>query len=204
MPIHTEKHINISDDFWSERFYERVAKVILKGVGAYSLPPDAFLNALQEHGIIQKENANQVQVTIHASKRKRFVYGKVTFKHKQSFDMQYQGHTISFLFIDPSDTRSEVTLLHMPIDTTERAIREIFRVLNPEWHVSDIRQDPGKERRHYRWLLMLQCTDTSDIPHNFILPRKGPEGEHLRIKVFVTGRLSPCYHSPPRAAPPDC
>ena len=74
MANHTEKHIDISDDFWSEKTYGRVAKVILKGVGAYSLPPDAFLNALQEHGIIKKENVNQVQVMIHASKRKRFVY----------------------------------------------------------------------------------------------------------------------------------
>ena len=41
---------------------------------------------------------------------------------------------------------------------------------------------------------MLQCADFKEIPHHFILPKRGPEQENLKIKVFVTGRVSPCVH----------
>ena len=82
----------------------------------------------------------------------------------------------------------------MPIDTTKQAIQQIFRTLNPEWSASDIRQEPGKEKRDDRWILMLECKDKNDIPHRFILPNKSPEGKDLTIKVFVTGRVTPCFH----------
>ena len=128
------------------------------------------------------------------SKRKRVVYGNLKYKHKQSFDYQHEGNTISFTLFDPNDTRAELTLLHMPINTTPEIIRYIFNTLNPAWRLSDIRLEPGIEQRHDRWQLMIECSNWNEIPHCFILPKRGQEREDLTIKVFVTGRVSPCVH----------
>ena len=92
------------------------------------------------------------------------------------------------MLYDPNDSRAEITLLHMPINTTKEAIAYIFNAINPEWKASDIRLEPGVEQRHDRWQSMLQCADINDIPHHFILPKRGPERENLKIKVFVSGK----------------
>ena len=181
------------DELWS-KIDESVAKVVLTGKGASSLPPDVFQKALSDNGIIEHNDVDSIRVNIPFSKRKRVVYGNLTFKHKQTFNIEFEGNTISFVLYDPNDSRAEITLLHMPINTTKEAISYIFNAINPEWKASDIRLEPGVEQRHDRWQLMLQCADINDIPHNFILPKRGPEREDLKIKVFVTGRMSPCVH----------
>ena len=82
----------------------------------------------------------------------------------------------------------QVTLLHMPIETSEGAIRHIFNEINSDFCVSDIKVAPGKQMRYDRWQLMIECSDIDEIPHLFILPKMGPERENLKIKVFVEGR----------------
>ena len=166
----------------------------MTGKGASSLPPDVFRKALSDNGIIEHNDVDSIRVNIPFSKRKRVVYGNLKFKHKQTFDIEYEGNTISFVLYDPNDSRAEITLLHMPINTTQEIITYIFNAINPKWIPSDIRLEPGIEQRHDRWQLMLQCNDVGEIPHQFTLPRRGPEKENLTIKVFVTGRLSPCAH----------
>ena len=82
----------------------------------------------------------------------------------------------------------------MPINTTPEIITYIFNTINPAWELSEIRLEPGIEQRHDRWQLMLKCSEQNEIPHQFVLPKRGPEKEDLTIKVFVTGRVSPCVH----------
>ena len=171
-----------------------MAKVILTGVGASALQPDIFLKALKENCIIHECDLNTTKVNIPFSRRKRIVYGCLNYKHKQTFDISYKGNAITFLLLDPNDTRAELTLLHMPINTTREIIIYIFNAINPKWIPSDIRLEPGVEQRHDRWQLMLQCNDIGEIPNQFTLPKRGPEKENLIIKVFVAGRMSPCAH----------
>ena len=65
-------NVIVPDDLWPD-INEGVAKVVLSGIGANALPPDIFLDALKEKGIITDNN---VRVNIPFSKRKRLVYGK--------------------------------------------------------------------------------------------------------------------------------
>ena len=185
--------IDVPDALWPE-ITDGVVKVVLTGVGASALPPDIFLKALKDNNIINECDIKTTKVNIPFSKRKRMVYGCLKYKHKQTFNLDYKGNSITFLLLDPNDTRLELTLLHMPINTTQEIITYIFNAINPKWIPSDIRLEPGIEQRHDRWQLMLQCNDGAEIPHQFTLPRRGPEKENLTIKVFVTGRLSPCAH----------
>ena len=145
--------IDVPDDLWPE-ITDGVAKVVLTGVGASALPPDIFLKALKDNGIINDIKATKVNIPF--SKRKRVVYGCLKFKHKQSFSIQFKQNEISFLILDPNDTRVELTLLHMPINTTKEIITYIFNAINPKWIPSDIRLEPGIGQRHDRWQLMLQ------------------------------------------------
>ena len=85
----------------------------------------------------------------------------------------------------------------MPVETTERAIKYIFNTINSDICVSDVRVAQGKQRRHDRWQLMVECNDIQEIPHSFILPNMGPEYEDLKIKVFVEGRQAFSDTSPP-------
>merc|ERR1711860_238057 len=100
----------------------------------------------------------------------------------------------------------------MPYQTTPAAIRHIFSVLNKDWHVSDIKHSPGTQMRNDRWQCFLECENKDLIPHYFILPKMGVEGENLKIKVRLRGRKPPCYicddtshtpdHCPSKRPPP--
>ena len=116
------------------------------------------------------------------------MYGDVFYTYRQEFSITHNHETTSFLLLDPYDSRVQVTLLHMPVETTESAIRFIFHAINKDFSVSDVRVAPGKQRRHDRWQLKVECENVNDIPHCFILPNMGPEYEDLKIKVFVEGR----------------
>ena len=186
-------NVDVPDDLWPD-ISEGVAKVVLSGIGASTLPPDIFLNALRKNKIISDNDIKTARVIIPFSKRKRLVYGNLKYQHKQTFEFQYQGYTISFTLFDPNDSRAELTLLHLPINTTPEVIEYIFNAINPNWKTSEIRLEPGVEMRHDRWQLMLECRDKNEIPHCIGLPKRGAEKEDLKIKVFVTGRVSPCVH----------
>ena len=167
---------------------KKVVKVVLKGEEASTLPPDVFIKALHDNGVLKDNNSSNVRITIPHNNRKRFVYGDVNYSHRQTFSITFNQDNISFLLLDPDDARVQVTLLHMPIETSEGAIKHIFNEINNDFCVSDIKVAPGKQMRHDRWQLMIECSDIDDIPHLFILPNMGPEREHLKIKVFVEGR----------------
>ena len=175
---------------------------MLSGDQASNVPNDIFISALKDHGVFKNNDTNNVNVLIPKTKRKRFVFGDLYFKHRQSFEMNYMENIITFLLIDQNDDRSEITLLHMPLRTTPAAIEFIFKTLNDAWVVSDIKHAPGKERRLDRWQCLLQCDDKSTIPHSFILPKMSPDNDDLTVKVFVNGRNAPCFlcnndnHSP--------
>ena len=193
--------IKVPAELWSVPDV-KVCKVILRGPDAHDLPYDVFINALKDHGIFQNNDTTGVQVNISSTARKRTVFGKLKFAHRQTFEIEYKKTNITFLLIDPSDKRLEITLLHMPYQTTPGAIQYIFTNLNKNWHVSDIKHAPGDQMRNDRWQLSLDCDNKELIPHTFILPNMGVEGEDLKIKVRVRGRKPPCYicdditHSP--------
>ena len=94
------------------------------------------------------------------------------------------------LLIDPLESRAEVTLLHMPIETNPAVIEHIFKSLNPEWKASAIKQVPGEQMRADRWELLVACSDKRLIPQGFVLPEMGPERQDVKVKVFVRGRKS--------------
>ena len=180
-------HISVPDDEWVIN-NKKVVKVVLRGAEASTLPPDVFVKALYDNGVLKNNDSRNVKITISHNNRKRFVYGDVNYEHRQSFSIYHNQNNISFLLLDPDDARVQVTLLHMPIETSERAIKYIFNEINTDFSVSDIKVAPGKQMRHDRWQLMIECTDIEEIPHTFVLPNMGPEREHLKIKVFVEGR----------------
>ena len=179
--------IPVPDNLWP-KYEEKRAKVILRGEGASLLPPDIFLEALKSNGVIKNDNIDSVKTLIPGTKNKRVICGDLNLKHRQTFAIKYKEETIHFLIIDPLTKSSEVILLHMPIETTPAVITHIFSVLDAKCTVTDIRCEPGRERRHDRWQLMLQCDDKDKIPHHFVLPNRGIEGEDLNIKVFIEGR----------------
>ena len=180
-------HISVPENKWVTNS-KKVVKVVLRGEEASTLPPNVFINALYENGVLKDNISNKVRMTIPHNKRKIFVYGDVNYSHRQTFSISYKEVMISFLLLDPDDARVQVTLLHMPIETSEGAIEYIFNEINSDLCVSDIKVAPGKQQRHDRWQLMIECSDIDEIPHAFILPNMGPEGEDLKIKVFVEGR----------------
>ena len=156
--------IKVPAELWSV-FDVKVCKVILRGPNANSLPYDVFINALKDNGIFSNNDMTGVQVNISNSPRKRTVFGKLVFSHRQTFDIEYLGTSVSFLLIDPSDKRLEITLLHMPFQTTPKAIEYIFTNLNKDWNVSDIKHAPGNQKRNDRWQLFLKCENKNHIPH---------------------------------------
>ena len=100
----------------------------------------------------------------------------------------FSGHLLSLLLIDPNDTRAEITLLHMPIQTNSAVIEHIFLSMNSKWRTSGIRHAPGEQKRGDRWQLYLECDDRKSIPDEFVLNEMGPEGQDIKVKIFVNGR----------------
>ena len=182
-------HISVPHDEWIVNS-TKVVKVVLRGEEASTLPPDVFVKALHDNGVLKDTDSRNIRMTIPHNNRKRIVYGDVNYVHRQTFSIDYNRDKISFLLLDPDDARVQVTLLHMPIETSEGAVKYIFNEINPDFRVSDIKVAPGKQMRHDRWQLMVECNDIDEIPHSFVLPNMGPEGENLNIKVFVEGRTT--------------
>ena len=110
---------------------------------------------------------------------------KLKYEHRETRYMFYEGH---LLLIDPNDTRAEITLLHMPIQTNSAVIEHIFLSMNSKWRTSGIRHAPGEQKRGDRWQLYLECDDRKSIPDEFVLSEMGPEGQDIKVKIFVNGR----------------
>ena len=130
-----------------------------------------------------------IRIIILDSKRKRYVYcQQLNYKHRQTIEFIHDGLKFSLLLIDPNDSRAELTLLHMPIETNNVVIDHIFKSLNPKWVTSDIKHAPGDQKRGDRWELCLDCEDKNLIPDEIILYEMGPEHQDITVKVFVSGR----------------
>ena len=175
---------------------DRVVKVILQGVGASSLPPIVFFKALVENGIIKDDCYNNFKITMPENNRKRYVFGDVHFTHRQSFSIIFQGETINFLLINPKDSRLQITMLPMPVETTEEAVLFILKSINSKIDVSDIRLAPGSQMRHDRWQAMVSYECRNLLPDHFVLRDLGPENENLKVKLFIEGRKSPQNDDP--------
>ena len=183
------KTFDLPNDTWGDTDSEEgVVKVIMRGPSAARLPPDAFINILFENNILSENNFEKIRIVIQDNNRKRYVFGNVSYTHRQQFTANYNNEELSFLLIDPRDKRTVVTLLHMPIQTTEKAIRHIFSALDEECVVSDVKVAPGTQMRHDRWQLLLECQNKDKIPDSFILSKMGIEGEDIVVKVFLEGR----------------
>ena len=76
----------------------------------------------------------------------------------------------------------------MPIQTNPAVIEHIFLTMNSKWKASDVRHAPGEQKRGDRWQLYLECDDRKSIPEGFVLSKMGPEGQDIRVKIFVSGR----------------
>ena len=140
-------NVSLPKDFWSEISYT-VVKVIIKETGAERLPNEMLQREMMNRSIILDGNDFNINISIIESKRKRYVYAKkLKYEHRQTFNILYEGHLLSLLLIDPNDTRAEITLLHMPIQTNPAVIEHIFMTMNSEWRTSGIRHAPGEQKR---------------------------------------------------------
>ena len=146
--------------------------------------------SLQKHlidnAIISGDVNNKCRIVYFESKRKRYVYAKsLNCYYRQRIQIVSQGKNLHLLLIDPFESRAEVALLHMPIETNPAVIEHIFQSLNPEWKASAIKQVPGEQMRADRWKLLVACSDKRLIPQGFVLPEMGPERQDVNVKVFV-------------------
>ena len=87
--------VNVPGNLWSASD-DRVLKVILRGSNANKVPYEEFINALRDNGIFVNNDMSGVHVNISETPRKRTVYGKLKFKHRQTFDIVYLGCTVTF------------------------------------------------------------------------------------------------------------
>ena len=76
----------------------------------------------------------------------------------------------------------------LQIQTNPAVIEHIFSTMNSKWKTSGIRHAPGEQKRGDRWQLYLECDDRKSIPEGFVLSKMGPEGQDIRVKIFVSGR----------------
>ena len=143
---------------------------------------------LRQNDIIVDKNERNLDIFLIESKRKRCVYAiKLSYKHRQTIRTHYEGYALSLLLIDQTDSRAEVTLLNMPIQTNQDVIKYMFQSMNPEWKVSDIRRAPGNQTRGDRWQLRLESKDIKSIPDGFILYGMAPGRQDVNVKIFVSG-----------------
>ena len=183
---------DVSDEKWSLNVFRKCVKIVISGHGssATDLPNHVLKRCLLDNKVIRDSVNDPIDIVILENKRKRFVYAfSLYFSHRMRIDLDYEGHKLSLLMIDPTITHSEVTLIHMPIETNESVIRHIFGSMNSDWEVYDVKRQPGTQMRADRWELLLDCKQREDeIPEGFILPKRSPDKQDVIVKIFVTGR----------------
>ena len=78
------------------------------------------------------------RITMPEGNRKRYVFGDVHFTHRQSYSIVFQNEEINFLLINPKDSRLQITMLPMPVQTTTEAVAFILKSINNKIDASDI------------------------------------------------------------------
>ena len=78
-------------------------KVVLRGEEASTLPPDVFVKALHDNGVLKDNDSRNIRMTVPRKNRKRIVYGDVNNVHRQKFSIDYNSDKISFLLLDPDE-----------------------------------------------------------------------------------------------------
>ena len=193
---------------WSSN-YSDVVKIVINGSEAFNFPNDQLKKCLIDEKIIRYSDDDQVDILVLESKRKRFLYAKrLDFYHRQIVEVEFNSQKLTLLLLNPNNTMTEVTLLHMPIETNQVVIREIFKSMNSEWDTWCEKRSPGAQMRSDRWELLLDCKEEEDaIPEGFILPKMSPDKQDIHVKIFVRGRppkqiarKSKDHHS---STPPD-
>ena len=179
---------DVPDETWSLHF-DDVLKVVISGIGSSDLPNDYLRQSLFDNKVIKQED-DDVKIVVLENKRKRFVYARhLYFRHRQTINITYKGQEVSLLLINPTITNSELTLLHMPIETNVLVIQHIFKQMNPAWVTWCVTRQPGAQLRSDRWELQLDCQGNEEaIPEGFILPKRSPEKEDIYVKIYVRGR----------------
>ena len=180
---------DVPDETWSIHF-DDVLKVVISGIGSSDLPNDYLRQSLFDKKVIKQEDDDDVKIVVLENKRKRFVYARhLYFRHRQTINITYRGQEVSLLLINPTITNSELTLLHMPIETNVLVIQHIFKQMNPAWVTWCVTRQPGAQLRSDRWELELDCQGNEEaIPEGFILPKRSPEKEDIYVKIYVRGR----------------
>ena len=181
---------DVPDETWSTNF-DDVLKVVISGIGSSDLPNDYLRQSLLDNKVIKQEDLDDdVNIVVLENKRKRFVYARyLYFRHRQTISITYKGQEVSLLLINPTITKSELTLLHMPIETNVLVIQHIFKKMNPAWETWCVMRQPGAQLRSDRWELQLDCQGNEEaIPEGFILPKRSPEKEDIYVKIYVRGR----------------
>ena len=183
---------DVPDETWSTHF-DDVLKVVISGIGSSDLPNDYLRQSLFDNKVIKQEDDiydDSVKIVVLENKRKRFVYARhLYFRHRQTISITYKGQEVSLLLINPTITNSELTLLHMPIETNVLVIQHIFKKMNPAWETWCVMRQPGAQLRSDRWELQLDCQGNEEaIPEGFILLKRSPEKEDIYVKIYVRGR----------------
>ena len=81
----------------------KVLKVVLRVEEASTLPPDIFVKALHDNGVLKDNDSRNIRMTMPRKNRKRIVYGDVNNVHRQKFSIDYNSDKISFLLLDPDE-----------------------------------------------------------------------------------------------------
>ena len=137
----------VPDSLWSKNKKD-IVKVIIQGINADRLSNNFLEEILKKNEIIVNRKENNIDILMIESKRKRYVYSKrLRYEHRQTIHTSFEGQALTILLIDPTESRAEVTLLHMPIETNQEVIKHIFQSMNPEWKATNIRHAPGDQKR---------------------------------------------------------
>ena len=136
----------VPDSLWSKNKND-IVKVIIQGINADRLSNDFLEETLKKNEIIVDRNEDNIDILLIESKRKRYVYSKrLRYKHRQTIHTIFECQALTLLLIDPTESRVEVTLLHMPIETNQEVIKHIFHSMNPEWKATNIRHASGDQK----------------------------------------------------------
>ena len=115
---------------WSSHFSDTV-KIVINGSGSFDYPNDLLKKCLIDEKVIRYRDDNQIEILVLETKRKRFLYAKrLDYYHRQSIEVEFNGQTLTLLLLNPNNTQAEVTLLHMPIETNDSVIEQIFKSMN--------------------------------------------------------------------------
>ena len=72
-----------------------------------------------DNGVLKDYDSRNIRMTIVRTEKELYIeIGDVNNVHWQKFSTDYNSDKISFLLLDPDESQVQVTLLHMPIETS--------------------------------------------------------------------------------------